>query len=371
MDELAKEALERIRRSFGVSMALEESRPGCVFPEVDVEQRRITFNPKLRSFLTLYNLMLQFPRLGGEAVALFRLYNLHLDSDAYPQAENALDALEAELGRMKRRLWWRSVKPVEQSVNLQMLFILLHEAAHAVFFHKPKARTEYIGKARTSVEECLGLYTDAVPDKMKDYTGTFIPEGLPEAMRQEAIKEIQEKFKQYGSAMFDFSCYLRPCDDGMLEEFACDRLAWQRALAQQMEVTGMGGTAVLQSNISLLLTLHILDYDKALRNVFKGSDDNEKINLIRNAGVRHAALRHCIWHFYKETYPADHSHDFLRLSEERDERTKRLLVCSMLSHAKDMNTLQGKSHRPFDEARIDALEKRFEKIEKKVFYNLK
>ncbi|MCS3062884.1 hypothetical protein NXX40_09385 [Parabacteroides distasonis] len=109
-----------------------------------------------------------------------------------------------------------------------------------------------------------------------------------------------------------------------------------------------------------------MDYDKALRSIFTGEADEKQINLVRDAGIRHAALRDCIWHFYKETYPADHSHEFLRQSEERDERAKRLLLCSTFNHASEIIDLRDQPFRLPDEPRINVLEERFAEIEERI-----
>lgn len=68
MEALMNEALERINRQYGIRLMLEKARPGCVFPKVDVMGCFVRFNPKIRSFLTLYNLMLQFPSIDSESV---------------------------------------------------------------------------------------------------------------------------------------------------------------------------------------------------------------------------------------------------------------------------------------------------------------
>ena len=366
MEALMNEALERINRQYGIRLMLEKARPGCVFPKVDIMGCFVRFNPKIRSFLTLYNLMLQFPSIDSESVVFFRLYNLYLDCDAYPKAEVALDQLEKEVNQIIRKIDRRYVNSVTQSVELQMLFILLHESSHALFYYRPEIAAEFLADARRSVEEVQDLYTKGLPNRMKGYMDSMIPDGLPDDIRAEASKEQQEKMRQYGRQIFDFSGYLQSGGEGMLEEFACDHLAWQQALVQYMEKAGMLGEAVLRSNINLLLTLHILDYDKALRSIFTGEADEKQINLVRDAGIRHAALRDCIWHFYKETYTADHSHEFLRQSEERDERAKRLLLCSTFNHASEIIDLRDQPFRLPDEPRINVLEERFAEIEERI-----
>lgn len=367
MEELLNEALVRIKEQYGINFTLVKSRPGDVFPEINVGACQIKFNPKIVSFLTLYNLLLQLPSIDSEAVTLFRLYNLYLNNDEYQHATLILEQLEKEVEYIFQKTKRKSIAPVTQSTEQQILFILLHETAHAIFHYCPKVRTEYIEIAQRSIKNIQGLYSSTLPERMKEYMNSFLPEGLPEEIREEAAKEQFEKFKQYGNLIFDFSVYLQPDNDGMLEEFACDRFAWQRALVHYMEMVGILGEATLRSNIDILLTLHILDYDKALRNIFTGDSDDKQIELIRNAGARHASLRDAIWHFYKEIYPADHSHEFLQLSEKRDERAKRLLMCSTVNHIIDINTLHNIQFRLPEEDMVDKLEKRFAEIEKEIF----
>ena len=205
MEALMNEALERINRQYGIRLMLEKARPGCVFPKVDVMGCFVRFNPKIRSFLTLYNLMLQFPSIDSESVVFFRLYNLYLDCDAYPKAEVALDQLEKEVNQIIRKIDRRYVNSVTQSVELQMLFILLHESSHALFYYRPEIAAEFLADARRSVEEVQYLYTKGLPNRMKGYMDSMIPDGLPDDIRAEASKEQQEKMRQYGRQIFDFS----------------------------------------------------------------------------------------------------------------------------------------------------------------------
>ena len=363
---LMQEALNRVRDHYGTHLRLSQARPGSVLPHVDVEGCEIRFNSKLPSFLTLYNLMIQQEDADSECVTLFRLYNLYLDNDAYTLAEETLRQLEHELDSFERQLRHSDIRSVRQAVEIQTLFFLLHEAAHAVFYRDTQMRQEFITEARGRVEEVSDIPTDNIPDRMKNYLRTFVPDGLPEELQQAMLEGVYSTFKQHVDDIYDFARYLRPEQEWILEECACDHFAWQRALVQYMETVGMGGDAVLQSNIDLQLTLHIYAYDKAMESVFTNADTEAKIEQLREDGIRRAALRQHIDDFYQKIYPADHGSLFLRLAEERDERAKRLLVCSTIHHISDMNTLQALPSEPFSEPRVAALEARFEEIVKRV-----
>lgn len=75
MESLMQEALNRVRKQYGVDLQLSKSRPGSVLPKIELQGGEISFNPKLQSFLTLYNLMMQLENIDSECVTLFRLYN--------------------------------------------------------------------------------------------------------------------------------------------------------------------------------------------------------------------------------------------------------------------------------------------------------
>lgn len=366
MESLMQEALNRVREQYGVDLKLSKSRPGSVLPKIELHSGEIRFNTKLQSFLTLYNLMIQSEYIDSECVTLFRLYNLYLDSDAYTLAEETLHRLDRELESFIQRLRQGDIRPVRQSVEIQTLFFLLHEAAHAVFYHDSEARLKFMADTRNSVRDFTDISTKDLPDRMKDYLQTFVPDGLPEELQREMSEGVYATIKQHVNDIYDFSRYLQPENEWMLEECSCDHFAWQRALVQYMEEVGISGEAVMRCNIDLQLTLHIYAYDKGMESIFVQSSDEAKVDEIREGGIRRAALRDCIYQFYKQIYPVDDAGRFLNLAERRDERAKRLLVCSTLQHIPDMNILHAVQAEPFCEPRVEALEGRFAEIERRV-----
>jgi len=366
MEPLMQEALYRVRKQYGLDLRLSQSRPGSVLPKIELRSGEIRFNPKLQAFLTLYNMMMQAENIDSECVTLFRLYNLYLDSDAYTLAESTLYRLESELDSFVQQLQRVDFHAVKQSVEIQMLFFLLHEVGHAVIYYNSDVRQKLLEEAKKSVKYFSDIQTDNIPERMKNYLRTFVPDGLPQELQQNMFEKIYSTFKKHINEIFSFSCYLQPEKEWMLEECACDHFAWQRALVQYMEEVGMSGEAVMRCNIDLQLTLHIYDYDKAMESIFVQASEEAKIDEIREEGIRRAALRDCIYYFYKQTYPVDHASQFLSLAESRDERAKRLLVCSTVQHIPDMNALHEVPSEPFSEPRVEALEKRFAEIERRV-----
>lgn len=133
-----------------------------------------------------------------------------------------------------------------------------------------------------------------------------------------------------------------------------------------MEKAGMPGEAVFRPNISLLSTLHILSYDETLRGIFTGEVDEKQASLVRGTGVCYAALRNYIWHFYKEAYPTDHSHESLCQSEERDGCARRLLLYSAFNYVSEAIDLWDQPFRLSDGSRINVLEERSAGIGEKV-----
>lgn len=366
MESLMQEALDRVRKQYGVDLKLSKSRPGSVLPKIELQRGEISFNPKLQSFLTLYNLMMQLENIDSECVTLFRLYNLYLDNDAYSLAEDTLAKLERALDSFVQQLRHVDIRSVKQSVEIQLLFFLLHEAGHAVVYHNSEVRQQLLEDAKKSVKFFSDIQTDNIPEKMKDYLKTFVPNGLLKELQQEMLDGIYTTYIRHLKEIYDFSRYLQPENEWMLEECACDHFAWQRALVQYMEKVGMSGEAVMRCNIDLQLTLHIYNYDKAMESIFVQKSEEAKIDELREEGIRRAALRDCIHNFYKQIYPVDHASQFLSLAEKRDERAKRLLVCSTVQHITDMNTLQDVPSEPFSVSRVEALEERFAEIEKRV-----
>lgn len=357
-------AQQRIETQYGITVMLRNARAGKVFPEVDVLNRQIFFNPRIKAFITLYNPILLYSKSGSEAISLFTLYNLYLDVGFYTQAAAALNLLEREVNRLHRSLCWKSRRPLIQSVNMQVLFILLHEAAHIIFHFNSDMRADYVNRARQRVEN-MRIETTGLPKRVKGYMESLIPRELPEEIRRVAVKGQYEKMEKYADRIFNFNCYLNPDDDSMLEEFSCDEMAWNRNIVQLMETT-LSDEIVLEGNIDILMALYILDYDRCLKFVYTDSCEEKMPEFPRVAGIRHASLRECISHFYKETFPSDYSLAFLRQSEELDERSKHLLMSSMFDHITDISVLKDETWRVPDLKRIKELEMHFAEIEQRI-----
>ena len=69
---------------------------------------------------------------GMEAVSLYTLYNMYLNTCRYDDADQCLTRLEEELSKIQSAAGSETDPLTAQSVELQVIFILLHECAHMV-----------------------------------------------------------------------------------------------------------------------------------------------------------------------------------------------------------------------------------------------
>ena len=355
--------LERLRQDYRIRVTLVQSRPGRVFPQVDTLRCSIQFNPKLRGFAVLYALMLRYPAEGYEAVSQYTLYNLYLDADSYSEASTALDRLEQEITRLEHTLPSSTLNGLECTVDTQQLFILLHEAAHIVLTHCPDERAWYDRQARRRVEE-MRVNTDGLADRMRAYLEDLLPDSLPADIRHCFSEEQHRYLSGHADRLFDVD-HLLQADDSWLEELSCDQLAWSYALSAIGEACP-SENALLQANTDILLSLYVMDYDKALNASFDGTAGTKLSSLPLRAGIRHGSLRESIWLYYKMLAPSDRSHAFMDLHQSRDEAAKRLLMRSLLEHVPDMHQLRHSQDRPVRPSAIMALEGRFVAIEQRI-----
>lgn len=361
--QILTDILHSIEEEMGIRIKLMETRRGHLFPEIDLNTGEVTFNTKLRALVTLYNYMLLHPDTGCDAVSLYTIYNLYMERCQYDEAEETLTRL-AEVLPLLFAHDGKKDKFTVQSVDLQVVFILLHECAHLLFRVNGDLRAKILGNVRQRMEDTR-IDPAGIPDRMRTYIESFIPEDLPEALHKEMMQEMHEKMKQFAGEIFDFSKYLDPNDDSMLEEFGCDQVACGLALARFISLNPKGD-AVMEAAIEMFMALYILDYDRCFRSIYAGQCEKRMVEMPRIAGARHANLRGFIYEVFLEHGNREIAREFLRQAEARDEGGKRLMLPSVFDHLADMMLLQhGEEGKP-RRTRALELEKRFSGVEAKI-----
>lgn len=364
IQQILTDTLRGIQEEMGISVLLTETRRGHLFPEINLRTGEVTFNTKLRALVTLYNYMLIHPDMGCETVSLYTLYNMYTETCRYDDAGEALTLLTKELSRFPTSTNKEEGNLTAQSVDLQVLFILLHECAHLLFHSNSGLRARILGNVRQRMED-MRIDPAGIPERMRAYTESFVPGGLPEELRREMMQEMNEKMKQFAGDIFDFSKYLNSNDDSTLEEFGCDQVACGLALARFINLNPKGD-AVLEAAIEMFMALYILDYDRCFRSIYAGLCEECMVEMPRIAGARHANLRGFIYELFLEHGNQEIASEFLRQAEARDEGGKRLMLPSVFDHLADMMTLQhGEEGKPLRSRALE-LEKRFAEVEKKI-----
>lgn len=364
IQQILTDTLRSIREEMGIEIQLTETRRGHLFPEVNLRTGEVIFNTKLRALVTLYNYMLLHPDTGCETVSLYTLYNMYLETCRYDDADEALTLLTKELSGFPSPHDGEESNLTAQSVDLQVVFILLHECAHLLFHSNSDLRAKILGNVRRRMED-MRIDPAGIPDRMRGYIESFVPEGLPEEIRRELLQEMHEKMEQYAGDIFDFSKYLDPRDDSTLEEFGCDQVACGLALARFINLNPKGD-AVMEAAIEMFMALYILDYDRCFRSIYAGQCEERMVEMPRIAGARHANLRGFIYEVFLEHGNREIAQEFLRQAEARDEGGKRLMLPSVFDHLADMMTLQHSEEGKPLRNRAMELENRFVEVEKKI-----
>ena len=356
--------IQDLKEAMGVSIHLTETRRGSLFPRVDLNTGEVLFNTKLRAFVALYNYMLLHPETGCEAVSLYTLYNMYIDTCRYDDADQCLTRLEEELSKIRSAAGSDTDPLTSQSVELQVIFILLHECAHMVFHTNRDYRTLILQNVRERMEE-QQIDPSDIPDRMKNYMESFIPDNMPDDLRKQLTQEMHEKMKEFAGKIFDFSKYLDPTDDSMLEEFGCDQVACGLALGRFINLNPKGD-AVMEAAIEIFMSLFILDYDRCFQSIYYGQCEQNMIEMPRIAGARHSNLRGFIYELFLKHGTRDIAREFLQLAEARDEGFKRLMLPSVFDHLTDMLVMQHTAEGQPQRSRALPLEQRFASVEAEI-----
>lgn len=362
--KLFTDNLQGLQDEMGVSIHLKETRKGHLFPKVNTNTGEILFNTKLRAFVTLYNYMLLHPETGCEMVSLYTLYNIYNDTCRYDDADEALTRLEAELSKFQSADDSKTDTLTAQSVELQVIFILLHECAHMLFHVNRNYRALILQNVRERMED---LQTDSsdISDRIKDYVESFVPDDLPDDFRWQLTQKMREKMQELSGQVFDFSKYLDPSDDSTLEEFGCDQVACGLALGRFINLNPKGD-AVLEAAIEIFMALYILDYDRCFQSIYRGLCEERIVEMPRIAVARHANLRVFIYELFLQHGTCEIAREFLHQAEARDEGGKRLMLPSVFDHLTDLmvmlHTKEGEPQRN----RALSLEQRFADVETKI-----
>ena len=353
--------LQGLQEEMGVSIRLTETRRSSLFPHVDLNTGEIPFNTKLRAFVALYNYMLLHPETGCEAVSLYTLYNIYFDTCRYDEADEALTHLEETLSTLRPTAHRKSEPLTAQSIELQVVFILLHECAHILFHADSCYRTQILQQVRERIE-ALQINPADIPERIKKYMESFIPTGIPRVLQELIKQEMQEKIQEHAEQLFDYSSYLDPSNDAILEEFGCDQVACGLALHGFITLNP-AQDAVLEAAIELFMALFILDYDYCLQSIYRGKCQERMVELPRLAGTRHGSLRGFISDIFLQYGTRDVARQFRRQAEVRDEGVKRLMFAGLFDHLSDLAIVQHTAEGKAQRSRALQLESRFAAIE--------
>lgn len=366
--QLFTDTLQTIQKEMHVSIQLKETRRGPLFPKGDLNTGEVLFNTKLHALVALYNHMMLHPESGCESVSLYTLYNIYFDTCRYDEADETLTHLEETLSTLRPTAHGKSEPLTAQSIELQVVFILLHECAHMLFHADRGYRTQILQQVRERIE-ALQINPADIPDRIKKYMESFIPTGIPRVLQKLIKQEMQEKIQEHAEQLFDYSSYLDPSNDAILEEFGCDQVACGLALHGFITLNP-AQDAVLEAAIELFMALFILDYDYCLQSIYRGKCQERMVELPRLAGTRHGSLRGFISDIFLQYGARDVARQFRRQAEVRDEGVKRLMFAGLFDHLSDLaivqHTVEGKAQR----SRALQLESRFAAIEVEILRTL-
>lgn len=361
--DVFNDILHNLNHEMDLDIRVKASRRGSVFPQVDVATGGIAFNTKLRAFVALYNYMSFYPDTGCDYVSLYTLYNMYIEQNDYDNADEVLTLLSAKI---------KNLPPVDNdnlplivhSVDLQMLLIILHECAHRLFHVYGDVRSNAIANVRQSIEE-MKIDEAVIYSKIQDYVKGFCSPVFSEDFADELMQQYSGKMQQISSQLFNYSAFLDPNNDNMVEELCCDQMACGLIMPYYIQDT-TSDEAFVEAATEMLMSLFIMDYDHCFHTIFAGVSDSDMINLPRVYTVRHANLREYLFNFFYAYRNRDVARRFLREAELRDDRCKRLMLPSVVNNIYAMMTLQHTVKAKPQKSRAMELESRFAEVERDI-----
>jgi len=356
--------IETVKRGHGIEIKLKEVNNGHLFPEVDVDRAIIKYNPKLATLLCLYDYTLQADNAPRELISHFSMYNAYLDHDDYQKAEEHLNRLTEKMNTldMGKDRW-------DYPIDLQQIFILLHETYHILFHKDPKMKENVMSIVRKRVQE---LKLDNEKLNTPEFTAksnrevlkqmkTLIPSEWPEELKAELAMGMDKQMPDNISKILDFSVFDTEIGHHMMEEYACDLYAWS-FLSEQFKMQKMPAETVLAGFVWIFMTLNIMDYDKFLKTLYKDQCHEKMIMNPQSAVLRHMFLRSYIDIFYRE---AEHDmfKEFRQMTEGFEDRARTALIEDIHMFPDDLMALKNESFKMLDNAEIIRLNALYKDLE--------
>lgn len=317
-EHVLKQIADSVRYQYGFDVETEIVRGSEFFPEnytVATEGGAtgfIRFNPKVKAILTLYNRALERGEDIGETVTHYALFHAFLELDDYDNARRHLEAFRNEIRRLK--LGRRSEEERQDEENrilLQVYFTLFHESYHLIFNHLPEIRTsamettrELLRDMKDELEHQLSTVTTEEllsHPKTIEQIRSLVPQGLSPDVREEIKKMILEEMSHHPYSTDYFDELLGGSDEPLLEELACDRLAWLNFSLMAKE-DGNTSEDLLQFHLWFYVVFCAVDFNRNILSQYRPAVRAGHTYDGRRIVLRHGAFKTLLRQYQPEIY---------------------------------------------------------------------
>lgn len=317
-EHVLRQIAESVRYQYGLDVETEIVR-GCeFFPEnytVATEGGTtgfIRFNPKVKTILTLYNRALERGEDIGETVTHYALFHAFLELDDYDNARRHLEAFRNEIHRLKlSRRSEEERQDEENRILLQVYFTLFHESCHLIFCHLPELKNSAMETTRELLHDMKmelehQLSTVATEEllshpKTLEQIHSLVPQGLSPDVREEIKKMILEEMSHHPYSTDYFDELLGGSDEPLLEELACDRLAWLNFSLMAKE-DGYTSEDLLQFHLWFYVVFCAVDFNRNILSQYRPAVRAGHTYDGRRIVLRHGAFKTLLRQYQPEIY---------------------------------------------------------------------
>lgn len=297
------------KQQLGVSINFRELYGADFFPHYEESKRNeeascsICINHNMEVLMNLYNRVLVDKEAKGRAIIHYMLFYVYIESETYDSAEEHLRAFQKELSS------WQldELEDEKERLVVQVLFIILHEAYHILFHLKPEIKEQCLDEEIRRQKDIQGeweyLWQSAkaegrgfILNEARRNASILIPQELPSDMKTEMMDEVLKEVVKNVIKPNDYDDLVNGDAPVLLEELACDRLAWVY-LMEHFKTQGIEENELLQMHYWAYIALNALDLDKAYNSWYRPIIHEKTQFDIKGVLLRHKSFRSLVRHY--------------------------------------------------------------------------
>jgi len=294
--DMITHTLNMLNQKYSLDVKIEKVNDSKILPQINKRMLTIRFNVRLLPLFVLYKMG------NADLVIKYFLSHKYMAYSMYDKAEYWIEKTETKTKKVLSKNsnilhnivdWSSSLNNLifkdnrmkdDEVFMYQILFVLLHEYSHGLFFKKEDYKDEYFSKIKESIEDIEGGRDN------EDDILCLISKELPWGIRSFLMDHIG-----YGSVKRNLYLINNVLSDNRkIEEFACDLHAWH-ILASILHYGGYSLDEQVVVFTNVIEALYYLESFKALDDCLSYKVDLRKSeNIALFDSMRYSLLTHTV-----------------------------------------------------------------------------